>query len=573
MKKFTKLLVAALCLVLLVGAIVGVSVTAAEEEEISYSNYDDFIVSANVSYSSKLQLYFAIDTTHTNFVTNTKNTTTNKTVTTFTDGVIDSIVCEIDGRTYNLTAEEEKITISGDRPVYIVEAPGIAPKDILTEVKLTVKITGAKVSATTDGTTTTETARTTYHYTDTVTYSVAEYFYERLYKNDIINASTEAQLNQKELYLATLDYAKAAQELLAPEATKTLDDMIYVWGEQDLGLVTKGATVKATLENQYSFEYYDLNGITGSDVTKEAGAYRFDKHTKVEAAKETVTAPEGALTFDGFAEGAWTANTEGSVLLGYKGQAHPMYNVCVEKSSAANGNISSFVFDKYNTTRNGSANAMFWLVAQNNSGVDSATEELVFETRMRHDTASTPSIRFYDGRTAAHGENGSNIGEVSFTATALNSVNMGISKGEWFTLRIVISGTSAKFYINGSSDPLTTFTLKASGCDAVQFTTSSTTFTKMEFEYMYFGATPAADAVVVKPVGTLDYYARGYSDADVVNNVITSGASFENAGTDYTTKYGYTKFEDGNAYVSFEDTASSGQLNLRFANKNELDGG
>ena len=574
MKKFTKLLVVALSVVLLVGAIVGVSATAADDE-VTYSSYDDFISSVNVSYADKLQLYFAIDVTHANFKIDTKNTVKNSTATTYTDGTIDSIVCKIGNKTYNLEAEPEKITINGNRPVYIVKTPGIAPKDILTDVTLTVKLSGDKVTATTDGTTTTETGRTAYHYTDTVTYSVAEYFFERLYKNGVLNATDADALAQKELYLATLAYADAAQELLAPNAAKTLDDVIYVWGDVDAGLVESGYRLKLD-NNKYSFEYYSLDeGVTGSDITNGAGAYLLNSSTKVEYAKETITAPEGAVTFDSFNEGDWTTNTEGSVLIGYNGQAHQMYNIAVEKSSAANGNISTFVFDKFNTTRNGTANAMFWLVAENNSGVDSATTDLVFETRMRHDSSHTPTIRFYSGRTAEEANGGNNLGEIAFSATAINGANMGISRGEWFTLRIVISGgTNASIYINGSENAITTKTLTTGkgACSAIQFTTSSTVFTKMEFEYMYFGAAPAAEATVTAPVGTRDYDYQGYTVAAAKESILTGGASLTDGSTgSNTSNYGYIKSEGDNKYVSVEDTNSTnGQAIFRFANTNDL---
>ena len=574
MKKFTKLFVVALSVVLLVGAIVGVSAAAADDE-VTYTNYGDIISSVNVSYADKLQLYFAIDVTHGNFKTDTKNTTTNNTGTTYNDGTIDSIVCKIGDKTYNLEAEPDKITINGNRPVYIVKTPGIAPKDILTDVTLTVKISGAVVKAETDGTTTTETGRTAYHYTDTVTYSVAEYFFERLYKNGVINATDADVLAQKELYLATLAYADAAQELLAPDAAKTLDDVIYVWGDVDAGLVESGYKLKLD-DKKYSLEYYSLDeGVTGSDITNGAGAYLLNSSTKVDYAKETVEAPAGALTFGDYDEGDWTANTEGSVLVGYSGQSHPMYDVSVKKSSEANGNISTLVFDKYNTTRNGTANAMFWLVAENNSGVDSATTDLVFETRMRHDSSAKPTIRFYSGRTAANANNGSNIGEIAFSATQINGVDMGISNGEWFTLRIVISGgTNVSVYINGSENAITTKTLTTGkgACTAIQFTTSSTVFTKMEFEYMYFGAAPAAEATVTAPVGTRDYDYQGYTVAGAEESILSGGASLTDGSTSSnTSNYGYIKSEGDNKYVSVEDANSTiGQAIFRFANTNDL---
>ena len=57
MKKITKFLVVALTVALLIGAVVGVSASAAETE----SESEKWVISSNVSYEQNTHLYFAID--------------------------------------------------------------------------------------------------------------------------------------------------------------------------------------------------------------------------------------------------------------------------------------------------------------------------------------------------------------------------------------------------------------------------------------------------------------------------------------------------------------------------------
>ena len=112
MKKITKFLVVALSLVLLVGAIVGVSASAADSETPTYSaTSHQFIISANVSYAGKLHLRFAIDPTYTEFMVKEVTKVTGKkdsTVENYSDGSLDLITCTIGGKTYTLTPSAEK---------------------------------------------------------------------------------------------------------------------------------------------------------------------------------------------------------------------------------------------------------------------------------------------------------------------------------------------------------------------------------------------------------------------------------------------------------------------------------
>ena len=473
MKKFTKLLVVALSLVLLVGAIVGVSATAADDEKITYTaSPDDLIVSTNVSYADKLQLYFAIDVNQYTFKTVKKNTVTStgktSTSTVYDAGTIDSIVCKIGDKTYNLEAEPEKIEINGHNPVYIVKTPGIAPKDILSEITLTVNITGSAVTITsTDGENPQETARKDYHYTDTVTYSVAEYFFERLYDDGIINATSESELAQKELYLATLAYADAAQELLAPQATKTLDDMIYVWGDVNLGFTEKGDYYINFADELYSCTYYGLEGATAEPkVASGTGYFTLNESVCIEAIDPAISnaGPEGAVNFDSL-----TASNDNLITAAGK-------DIAV---GSGNGGISSVTVNSQSlplgnaTIRNNGAgnylrleknnwdNGQMWVNFNTNTSTFAEGDTaFVFQTRVRfnqiadlHEDQQSNSIgnfrfRFYWKDETQPNRLDNYIGNaIDGSTVKINLAKDGsegaytssINANEWFTLRYVIT--------------------------------------------------------------------------------------------------------------------------------------
>lgn len=89
-------------------------------------------------------------------------------------------------------------------------------------------------------------------------YSVAEYFYSRLYKDDYINktvdetdddtiAATKPDFNRKKLYLSMVDYGRYAQEVIINDKggnVTLITDYCYLWTTED-GITINGA--KSTL--------------------------------------------------------------------------------------------------------------------------------------------------------------------------------------------------------------------------------------------------------------------------------------------------------------------------------------
>ena len=569
MKKFTKFLVVALSLVLLVGAIVGVSASAASTP--TYEEKDGFIISTNVSYAEKLQLYIAIDPLHANFQKIDKVGTTNAdtgtvkyaTTTTYEDGIIDSVTCNVDGQTYNLSPSAEKTTLPNGREVYTVRAPGIAPKNMLAELNFTVKISYEAITTTTvDGGEATITSKKYYYY-DTFKYSVAEYFFERLYDNGIVNATDAKSLAQKELYAATLAYAEAAQDLFDADAALQMENMIYVWGDKALGMVEKGSGVE--LNDTYSFEYYDYSGVTGSDITGTNGIYTFNSSTKIEMADEIIKdLPDGALTFGDYAEGAWTANEAGSALVGFKGQNDQLVNTTVDAGAEKNGTIKNLVWNKYGKSKKLSSNAMHWMLIENNSDVDSTTADLIFEMRMRYYTSNGSfNIRFYKDRTAAAGNGGSETsnssttgGRVNLSNSTINGASTGVEAGDWFTLKLIVNGTNVDFYINGVYS--SSKTLPNAGTDAIQFTLDSDHYVDMEIAYVYCGAAYEGAPSITAPEATrancdIPAFAKGTQSTDVAQtgSYVLNASEFTDG---YTALMSETVGEVENTYMQLVKT-------------------
>lgn len=549
MKNITKIFAMAFALVLLVGVIVGVSVSASEEEVTAptYSSTStNFIVSSNVSYAGKLHLCLAIDPTHSNFFDGSASN--------YVDGNIDLVTCTIKGNTYTLTPSEEKTTLPNGKKVYVVETPGIAPKDILTPISVTVKLSCE--------------ASNKYYY-QTKTFTLAEYFYQRLYVNGIVNATSEKELAQKELYLATLAYAVAAQEHFNPDATDKISELIYLWG--DVGVVTPGFVDKGYLlklgGEAYSLEYYSLSGVTGSDITNGAGGYTITSSTKVEFAKETVVAPEGALTFDKKAEGNYATNDSDNALIKIYGQKDPIHSAYVNASSSANDSIKTLVYNKTDRLKNGTSNAGSWIILKNNSGVVASEETpLVFEARMRSTIVNgSPFIRVYAADRYTKPSDGTQL-------TSSNVALSGCRADGWYTMKMVITPGKAVVYIDGVE--VKTITLKTTAAaEVVQFQNASSDYTNYEFEYIYFGAEPEKAAVCTPAQGTRVYDAEGFTDDAVKKNVLTGGASYASGSTgSYDKSFGYIKSEDGNKYLSYVDSNSSGggQGIVRFSNTNDL---
>ena len=198
-KRTVKLLVTALSLVILVGSLIGIAVSA--ETDGTQSD----IIAANIVYGDRVQLAFAVDTE----VANAENTKLYYHIGTPVQGAEPKTATLLEGETY---------TENGVRyPIYVTE--GIPVKDIGDKVYAFAASADAELPADPDYT----------------VYSVAEYLYARLYKDGYIEMTVYdgKEYNRKRLYELLLEYAAQAQTVLVNDvstgATETLvTDYVYV---------------------------------------------------------------------------------------------------------------------------------------------------------------------------------------------------------------------------------------------------------------------------------------------------------------------------------------------------------
>jgi hypothetical protein len=178
-----KIFAPVVAIALLIGALVGISASAAETTPA--------IVSKNVEYGSELYLYYAVD----------KATV---------EGTPKLEVVTADGTQVlkTVTAYDEENVNGTD--CYIFKTAGIAPGQ-LNKVEY-VRAVGTNGAS------------------DIVSYSIEQYFYERLYKQGYA-AKTEADgidYDRRNLYFGFLEYGKSAQDLFYSDSADKIADDIYV---------------------------------------------------------------------------------------------------------------------------------------------------------------------------------------------------------------------------------------------------------------------------------------------------------------------------------------------------------
>ena len=461
MKKITKFLVVALSLALLLGAVIGISASAADD-----GSEGSWVISKNVSYSENIYLMLAVDATK------------------VADQSLLSVNLTIDGvdKVYPFNEFVYKADLySGDdvaTPAYTVNTLGVAAKDMLDTITIEVLYDGESV--------------------ETTTYSVAEYFYQRLYKDELILATETADVNKKSLYLSSLKYGNAAQKLLASADALYLEDTIYV--DSPVAGVDTLFDSRNTLvlpEGYYSVKSY----VDGKAVTSvvEGGEYAIVNSAIITditpAEREKYGLPLNSLTFDSYETGSsWAYDSAASVGVGIGQQTDPIYTATVKEESDGNKYLS---LDKTGKKTVDSSNAMLWLTIQNKAHVNGGPN--VFESRMSFTpTKGTVIFRFYDGRPASSASGGTEISSSARIKMAtsngyvtLGGVSTGVKAGEWFTLRFVLASTGITAYVvdeYGELTLITSNTIDHSAVTAVQYTYSSDDLGMINCDYIYFGS-------------------------------------------------------------------------------------
>ena len=372
MKKITKLLTVALTLALLFGVVLGVSAVADGNEPAAQAD-EKWIVSTNVVYAESIYPMFAVDASLA------------------ADPALLEVTVERDGAVsdcYNKGKNVEITTGAGTKTVHIYKGAGVPAKDMTDALTITVKYDGAVV--------------------ETKTYSVVEYFFERLYKNEVVLGTDANSLLQKDLYVATLEYCTAAQGVLEPAAVVDLSQFIYVWGDAGNAFINKNTDTVALGNAVYNIEYFDVNGATGAfDVAAEAGEYKLPASAKIYAYElgDTWAGPEGALNFDSLAE----AEIEGvapnkTVVLDASSAAITKAQIALQSKTdgaAAIKNLGDSNYLRFEKTVGVSSSAQSWIDffvdAEAGEAQDTA---IVIEARMRLDfdfAADGIEINLYPG--------------------------------------------------------------------------------------------------------------------------------------------------------------------------------
>ena len=477
MKKTIKLLVLVLSFALLLGTVFAFTVSADEAQTEPINK--PWVVSKNVSYEENTHLFLAIDASVA--ADSTK----------LSMNVLDD-AGEVLAEGLTVSATNQDIYKDGSMIAHVIKTPGVAAKDFADVLTFEVYYDSSAEPV------------------ETVTYSVAEYFLERLYKNGIINATTDEDLARKTLYKASLRYGTAAQKVLSPDDKVKVTDLIYVASPKESGIWNSNNYLELP-DGVWSVKSYVGEEIVNSVV--KGGKYYVENSAIVSMFSKPYEMDESATKVEGFtfAEGEtqtpWHYDTANdSVLMGYHN-----HNTSSAKQDffvapvVKEENGEQFInFNKpkgYDSSKEQAAQtSIVWV--KNNDTTGSST--LTFETKMRiNSVKGNVYFRAYTGRTITGPSSGTAFGSgngrnVAAKSTSIGDVQLGNKVGEWFTLRFDMSGTTIKIY---TSDEFGNMVYRGevdksadwAGKDLANATTlilmnDSTATMDIDVAYSYFGA-------------------------------------------------------------------------------------
>ena len=372
MKKISKFLVVALTVALLLGAVIGISAMANDEPAAPAAQAEgSWIISWNVEYNDNLYLMCAIDGSKVGEGDELSVDVT------FGGIVVDNSGFKI-----------EKATIQG-KAVYTVKTIGVAAKDMADALEIDVKLNGEVVEST--------------------SYSVAEYFFQRLYKDEAILATEGEALAQKELYLSSLKYGNAAQKLLAAADPLYIENTVYLYSTNDKAVSLLDASEYLELEDGYYQVKSYVNGEAVESVV-DGGKYIVQNSaqiTKIEVKTPEYFIPAGATTFDSAAVGTFANATKvGDEAFGTGKQANAIWTTEIKVDEATGNKYINHT--KTGNKEGATGNQMSWFVVQRTETV-AAKEDVYFEARanITITKGTTTHIRLYDStRTASKTDDG-----------------------------------------------------------------------------------------------------------------------------------------------------------------------
>ena len=479
MKKITKLLVAVLTMALLVGTVFAFTVSA-DESQPAESSKGAWVISKNVSYSENIHLLLAIDANKVADESLLSVKITDK------EGNVSEEFYSVEYKADLYGAQD-----AGAVPVYIIHTLGVAAKDMADELTIEILYNGNVV--------------------ETTTYSVAEYFFERLYKNEVILAEEGADLDRKNLYFASLKYGNAAQKLLASSDALYIEDSLYVGGVPGVNAIFDPEELLTLSAGVYNVKSYVDGEFVESTV--DQGDFFVEYPTVI--TKYEYKAPADAIKIDtaedvdyGFAGAASKelGLANGAIKTTYYRQNSGATTLSVVQKNDADGDYLSI-----NKSIAGGQQTWMNIVVDTAKTADLTT--VVFEARMRLNISTYGSgyrFRFYSGSRTDNGggtefgdaglaiRKGYEIGKYSGTS---NYKSLGIVSNQWFTLRIVMSDyvegeknlqvyvldeTTSQFVSKWEGSIATLADVSTISCICIM-DSSDTEYTN-DIQYMYVGA-------------------------------------------------------------------------------------
>ena len=487
MKK-SRILVLVLTLALIVCAAFAITASA-EEGNVA-------ILSKNVAYSSNVQMMFAVDVTVEE---------ANDVVVTYYFESAPEAICTA---TLNNVANPDTIYTDEEgvkHPSF--STIGIPAKEYGDKVYVAAQMKGAAAEA------------------EYVEYSVAEYFYEKLFAGEYIYATEGADYNRKDLYLSYLRCGAAAQNVLIndkyPDKAETV---VTKYNYVALGNGVAGA------ESGFYADGESLTLTYGgtTPANKQFSGWQITRFEGVEALPEYTESAESiyALTVDGnyivapaFIDAlpggngayynAYKNSTIGGTMLDFSSETDASIGSSFASFNAGAYSTLSVLSDakyiRYEKTQDYASNIQR---ALSFSAADASTDATVIEMDLRIGGVAAGTSFFsvitVDNRGFRRDIylNCDKNGMIQFRNSASHETAagyVGLNTDQWYNVRIVISAEQnanstesgvAEIYINNEFTCKTTLFGKGSyaGSDIVlQLRSPSSTGVYMEFDNVYVG--------------------------------------------------------------------------------------
>ncbi|MBO5908120.1 MAG: hypothetical protein J6Q85_08250 [Clostridia bacterium] len=476
MKKITKLLVVVLSLALLVGAVIGITAAA------DGPGNDKWVVSSNVSYGDNIYPYIAVDSTL---------ATEPSKLSIKVGGDPYAANKDIMEKFFPVTQEnvdiyEKDPEKAGSVIAHVIDLPGVAAKNMGDNIYISVWYDGEEV--------------------ESITYSVAQYFFERLYKNGV----ADEEGTQKNLYLASLDYGAKAELVLRGSlaAAEKLSNKIYVQADPTSGLTSGITLAQSTItlpEGLWSVKSYANPGVGAVQSYVDAGTYELPGSVVIEQfipqEDEVLELPYADFNHleagTVIASGATNTLADPMIPTGHGGNEYHGYAGTGFSATILEENGEKYL-SLVDADTNGSRHFRF-----GTRQAPATNDPLVFEAQIRVNTTSGrhPSIMFYGTLDTSVQKGTYRVLYTSGNDVYFGPANEGkvIGKGlanKWFTLRLVIgSDDTLNVYVNGVHQSAVSGTnASISACRYISFSGNNKTDTNTyDIKKVYFGHLPEAN--------------------------------------------------------------------------------